>query len=133
MKRKLYPTDLTDGEWQVLQPLLPPGSRRGRPRTVDLGEVVNALRYMVRSGCAWRCLPHDFPPWPTVQYYFRKWSKSGELERIHAQLREQERSRQGRPPTPSAASIDTQSAKTTEKGGLAATTRARRSTVASGT
>ena len=126
MARRPYPTDLTDGEWAVLQPLLPLPSKRGRPRTVELREVINALRYMVRSGCAWRCLPHDFPPWPTVHYYFRKWSGGGELERIHAELREQERRRQGRHSTPSVASVDSQSAKTTEKGGLAATTQARR-------
>ena len=126
MARKPYPTDLTDGEWEVLQPLLPPPSKRGRPREVDLREVINALLYMARNGCAWRSLPHDFPPWSTVQYYFRKWSGSGDWERIHTQLREQERRRQGRRSTPSAASIDSQSAKTTEKGGRAATMQARK-------
>ena len=121
-----YPSDVTDKEWRVLEPLIPPCKRGGRPRAVDMRAVINAVFYVLRSGCAWRMLPHDFPPWPTVYYYLWSWRRDGTWECIQDSLREQVREQAGREVSPSAAIIDSQSVKTTEKGGLAATTPARK-------
>jgi transposase len=133
MPRRAYPSDLSDAEWAVLEPLVPPPKPGGRPAAHPRREIVNAILYVLRTGCQWRALPHDLPPWGTAWWYFRAWRIDGTWERINAALRERERRRQGRAPTPSAAVLDSQSAKTTERGGRAATTRARRSRAASAT
>lgn len=117
MNRKPYPSDLTDAQWSILEPLIPPAKSGGHPRTVNMREVVNAIFYLVRGGCAWRALPHDFPCWSTVWTYFRNWRLTGVWERMHTALREAVRSSQGREATPSAAILDSQSVKTTEQGG----------------
>jgi putative transposase len=133
MTRPRYPSDLTDRQWRLLAPLVPPAKPGGRPRSADMREVVNAILYVLRNGVVWRALPHDFPPWKTVHHYFWTWRKDGTWERLHDALRDQVRTRDGREPSPSAAIIDSQSVKTTEKGGAAATTRAKRSAAGSAT
>ena len=133
MERRAYPSDLTDAQWAVLEPLLPPPRPTGHPRVVDRRELVNAILYVLRNGVVWRALPHEFPPWKTVYHYFRHWRLDGTWEAIQAALREAVRLADGREATPSAAILDSQSVKTTEKGGPAATTPARRSPAASAT
>ena len=133
----MYPSDLTDAQWSKLEPLLkePRGDRHagGRPRKHKLRRIVDALLYVVKTGCQWRQLPTDFPPWKSVHEQFRAWRASGVWERVGQTLREQGRKAQGRNATPSVAIVDSQSAKTALKGGGAVMTRARRSRGASGT
>ncbi len=116
-RRRGYPTDLTDAQWAELQPMLkrPPGA--GRPTTLDLREIVNALLYFTRTGCQWRLLPVDFPNWTSVRYYFDKWARDGTWQRVNDHLRERARIAAGRAAEPSAAILDSQSVKTTEAGG----------------
>ena len=112
-----YETDLTDAEWSLLDPHLPGPASTGRPRTTDLREVLNAILYLVSTGCQWRALPKDFPPFTTVQNYFYGWSRGGRMEVILASLRRAARLDAGRAEEPTAGAIDSQSAKTTESGG----------------
>jgi len=115
--RKRYPTDLTDEQWHLLEPMIPPEKPGGRHRTVDMREVVDAILYILRTGCQWCNLPHDFPPWGTVSWYFWLWCRDGTWARMHDRLREMVREEAGREREPSAATIDSQSVKTTEQGG----------------
>jgi putative transposase len=126
MERRTYPSDLTDAQWAVLEPLVPPAEPGGRDRTVEMREVLNGINYLLRTGCAWRFLPHDLPPWGTVHYYLWRWQRDGTWQAIHDTLRTRVRRAAGKEESPSAAILDSQSVKTTEKGGRAATTRARR-------
>jgi putative transposase len=116
MKRKPYPTDLSDEQWKLLSLMRPPPERFGRKRSVDLREIFNALLYLLRSGCAWRLLPYEFPKWHTVYYYFQKWRHNEWFAAINDRLRRLLRQQQGRDENPSAAIIDSQSVKTTEEG-----------------
>lgn len=115
--RMAYPTDLTDAQWKVIESLLPSRRGPGRPRRVDLREVLNGLMYLTRTGCQWRLLPHEFPYWGTVRYYFDQWTRDGTWIQINDALRERVRTQAGRNPQPSAAILDSQSTKTTEMGG----------------
>jgi putative transposase len=117
MTRKAYKTDITDAQWQILEPLIPPAKAGGHPRTVNMREVVNGIFYVLRTGCGWEMLPHDLPPYSTVYHYFRRWQKTGVWQQINTALRQRLRQEQGRNPQPSAAIADSQSVKTTEKRG----------------
>src|SRR6476661_4213302 len=132
-----YPSDLTDAEWGLVEPLIPPGKTGGGKRTVNIREVVNGLMYILSTGCQWRAIPKDLPPKSSVYDYFDLWTYDGTLERIHHALYEQCRDREQRQASPTAAIIDSQSVKSAEKGGRAlirtGTMRARRSRARSGT
>jgi putative transposase len=130
-QRLVYTTDLTDEEWQILKPLLPPEKPGGRPRKYPMREVLNGIQYVLRGGGAWRLMPHDLPHWQTAYQTFRAWRQDGTWLRMHDQLRDRVRTQMGRQPQPSSAVIDAQSVKTTEKGGRTATMGARRSAGAS--
>jgi transposase len=130
---KRYPSDLSDREWAQVCRVIPAPKRGGRPAKYDRREIVNALLYITRAGCPWRMMPKDLPPWRIAYWYFMIWKKDGTLDRLMDLIRGDLRAALGRDRQPSAAIIDTQSVKTTEKGGLAATTPTRRSSAASGT
>jgi putative transposase len=114
---KRYSTDLTDDKWECLELHVPAPNKRGRPRTHSTREILNAVFYVLKSGCSWRLLPKDFPPWETVYWWFGRWRMDGAFERLNAALRERLRSRLGRDPLPSAGIADSQSSKSTGVGG----------------
>ena len=132
-----YPSDLSDAEWALVEPLIPPAKHGGRKRSVDLREVLNAIFYVLSTGCQWKALPKDLPPKSTVYDYLDLWDWDGTLERIHHALYVAVREHEGRAASPTAAIIDSQSVKGAQKGALRsthrATMRARRSRAASGT
>lgn len=118
----VYPSDLSNAQWLAMSRVIPPAKPGGRPRTVDMRQVLNALFYLARTGCAWRMLPQGYPPKDTVYYYFKRFRRDGTWERIHDLLRKRVRGKHGKRRQPSAAIIDSQSVKTTEKRGLVAAT-----------
>jgi len=132
-----YPSDLTDAEWALVEPFIPPARRGGRRRTVDVREVLNAILYVLATGCQWRALPKDLPPRSTVHDSLTLWARDGTLGRLHHALFVQVREQAGKEASPTAAIIDSRSVKGAEKGGRASsravTSRARRSRARSGT
>ena len=120
MGRRGNPTDLTDAQWAVLEPLLPIAGTRGRPRRTDLRAVIDAILYLLRTGCQWRLIPSDFPPWGTVWWYFWRWRHDGVWVRVHRALHRAARVAKGQNPQPAVVIMDSQSVKTTEKGAFAA-------------
>ena len=116
-----YPSDLTDAEWALVEPLIPPAKRGGRKREVDVREVLNGLLYVLSTGCQWRAVPKDLPPKSTLFSYFDLWNWDGTLGRIHQELYVKCREAMGREASPTAAIIDSQSVKGAEKGGVAST------------
>jgi putative transposase len=118
MNRQIYPTDITDAEWTYLEPLMPAPRPAGRPRVHPVREILNGIFSILRSGCAWRLLPYDLPPWKTVSHYFRLWRLAGLWEKVHHALREAVRIQAGRDPQPSAGMLESQSVKTTGVGGI---------------
>lgn len=121
-RRKAYPSDLTDKQWRHIEPLIPAAKPGGRPRTTDMREMLNAVIYVVKSGCDWRMIPHDFPDWHIVYHYFTEWKKDGTWKNIHDALRGKVRKKVGKKEQPTAGIIDSQSVKTAEKGGFVAMT-----------
>ena len=120
MARHGYPTDLTDAQWAALEPHLPAARTGGRPRRTDLRAVLDAILYLRRTGCQWRLIPSDFPPWGTVWWYFRRWRLEGAWTRVHRALHPAARTAKGQTPEPAVVIMDSQSVKTTEKGAFAA-------------
>jgi putative transposase len=114
----MYPTDITDKEWLILEPFVAQG-KMGRPRTHDIRKIINAIRYVMKSGCQWRLLPKEFPPWQTVYDYYLRWRNNGKWQEIHDTLVNQVRERVGKKPTPTVGILDSQSVKATQKGDLA--------------
>src|SRR3712207_4648075 len=117
MESRIYPTDLSDDERRCISSHLPEPTRQGRPRLHSLRAILDAVFYVLKSGCPWRLLPRDFPPWKSVYDWFRKWRIDGTFERLNAALQERVRTRCGRNPQPSAGIVDSQSAKSTGVGG----------------